>query len=57
MEGRQHNAPESGLLVHNWQVVTDGPADGAAVLLPRVTEAEFKAKVLGLLAFLQVFCA
>ncbi|CAE7487860.1 Nlrc3, partial [Symbiodinium pilosum] len=25
-------------------VVTDGPADGAAVLLPRVTEAEFKAK-------------
>ena len=27
-----------------WQVVTDGPADGDAVLLPRVTEAEFKAK-------------
>ncbi|CAE7949319.1 LRRC74A, partial [Symbiodinium sp. KB8] len=25
-------------------VVTDGPADGDAVLLPRVTEAEFKAK-------------
>ena len=25
-------------------MVTDGPADGDAVLLPRVTEAEFKAK-------------
>ena len=29
------------------QVVTDGPADGDTVLLPRVTEAEFKAKAGG----------